>query len=185
MPTPLIGRVLLAAALAAAPAAQAQSSVYRWVGPDGTVHYSDTPPPPEAREVRERRMGAGASDAQLPYATREAMKRNPVTLYIGGDACGNPCREARALLAARGIPHAERNAELSAEDNAALRGLAGVAEVPFLLVGRTKLKGYDEDAWQAALDAAGYPRTVLPGQRRALQAGPPAPAGTAEAPGAR
>jgi hypothetical protein len=36
----------------------------------------------------------------------------------------------------------------------------GNLEVPTLFVGRELLKGYEEGAWDAALDNAGYPRSV-------------------------
>jgi hypothetical protein len=48
----------------------------------------------------------------------------------------------------------------------------GNLEVPTLLVGRELLKGYEEGAWDAALDNAGYPRGVA-GARPAPK---PAPA---------
>lgn len=38
--------------LALAPASLAET-VYRWVGPDGTVHYSGTPPPRSAKQAQE------------------------------------------------------------------------------------------------------------------------------------
>jgi len=43
-----------------------------------------------------------------------------------------------------------------------------------LMVGEANLKGFDESAWQAALDTAGYPRTALPNQPNP-RATPPAP----------
>ena len=173
MATRQISGFVLAAALAAGLAAQAQTDVYRWTDKDGKVHFSDTPPPEEARGVSQKRMGGGYVDqSQLPYATQVAMKRNPVTLYVGTQ-CGDPCASGRALLAARGVPFTERNAQANAAENEALRKVSGGLEVPFLLVGENKLKGYEEGAWNAALDAAGYPRTRLPGQPPATPATPP------------
>jgi len=50
-------------------------------------------------------------------------------------------------------------------------------------VGEQKVKGYDEDTWNSALDSAGYPRTRLPGQPVAASGSPPpAPAATPRAP---
>ncbi|HET9469596.1 MAG TPA: DUF4124 domain-containing protein, partial [Usitatibacter sp.] len=83
-----IAGAVLAAALAAGLAAQAQTNVYRWTDKDGKVHFSDTPPPEEAKSVSQKRMGGGyTEEAQLPYATQVAMKRNPVTLYTA-TGCG-------------------------------------------------------------------------------------------------
>ena len=149
-------------------AAVAQTSVYRWVDKDGKVHFSDTPPPQDARSSSQKTLGGGYVDqSQLPYATQVAMKKSPVTLYIGGD-CGEPCSEGRELLAKRGVPYTAKNAQTNAADQEALRKLVGALEVPALVVGETVLKGYSEASWNAALDAAGYPRTRAPGQ-------PPAP----------
>lgn len=154
------------AALAAALvlAAHAQTNVYRWTDKDGKVHFSDTPPPEDAKEASQKRMGGGgADDAPLPYATQVAARRNPVTLYTGTD-CGDLCAQGRALLDRRGIPYAEKDAQNNRADREALRKLVGSLEVPALIVGEMKTKGYDEDSWNSALDSAGYPRTRLPGQ---------------------
>jgi len=176
MQSRLMAGAVLAAALAASLASHAQTNVYRWVDQQGKVHFSDTPPPEEARSVSQKRMGGGyVEQSQLPYATQVAMKRNPVTLYTAKD-CGTPCERGRELLSNRGVPYSERNAQGSAADMEALRKLAGSLEVPLLSVGENTVKGYDEDTWNGALDAAGYPRTRLPGQ--------PMAAGTPPAPGA-
>ncbi|HEX3097617.1 MAG TPA: glutaredoxin family protein [Usitatibacter sp.] len=185
MATRHIAGAVLAAALAASLTIQAQTNVYRWTDKDGKIHFSDTPPPEEAKSVSQKRMGGGYVDQeQLPYATQVAMKRNPVTLYVGTQ-CGDPCASGRDLLANRGVPFTERNAQSSAAENEALRKASGGLEVPFLLVGESKLKGYDEGSWNAALDAAGYPRTRLPGQAPAVPASvaaqPPKPAAPAAA----
>ena len=178
MQSRLIAAVALAAAFAAATAAQAATNVYRWVDRDGKVHFSDTPPPPEeTKSVTQKSMGgASVDDASLPYATQMAMKRNPVTLYTAKD-CGTPCERGRDLLTNRGVPFSEKNALASNADLDALRKMTGGSgEVPFLVVGERKVKGYDEDTWNSTLDGAGYPRTRLPGQPVAASgAQPPAP----------
>ncbi len=80
-------------------------------------------------------MGGGYADStQLPYATQVAMQKSPVTLYTGGD-CGDPCEQGRDLLAKRGIPFSERDAQANAEDAEALKKLVGAIEVPVLTVG--------------------------------------------------
>ena len=151
-------------ALAIACAAQAQTNVYRWVDKDGKVHFSSEPPPVDAGNVTQKRMGGGFVDeAQMPFATRDAMKRNPVSLY-STNGCGDLCAQGRTVLNNRGIPYADKNPETNKADADALRKLVGALEMPVLVVGTRTLKGFDEDAWQSALDSAGYPRTKLPGQ---------------------
>lgn len=170
---------LAAAALLLPALAAAQANVYRWVDKDGKVHYSDTPPPEPQKNLTQKRIGGGYGEAtQLPYATQVAMQKSPVTLYTGSD-CGDPCKLGRDLLGKRGIPFAERDAQASAEDAEALKKLVGAADVPVLVVGASKVKGYEEGAWHSALDGAGYPRTALPGQ---VPPRPPAPPRKAETP---
>lgn len=156
-----IVHALCVAALAAALGAQAQSTIYRWVDKNGKVHFSDSPPA-DTSNVTQQRMGGGyVDDSQLPYATQQAMKKSPVTLFVSND-CGELCAQGRELLNRRGIPFSERNAQANAGDAEALRKLIGELQVPVLLVGESSLKGYSEETWQSALDGAGYPRTRLP-----------------------
>ncbi len=183
MKTATIALTCLVAALGFATLAAAQTNVYRWVDKDGKVHFSDAPPPADAKDASQRRMGGGgADDTQLPYATQLAARRNPVTLFTGTD-CGDPCVKARELLTGRGIPFTERDAQANPEDQEALKKLAGALDVPYLLIGSTKMKGYEEGSWQVSLDSAGYPRTRLPGQAPLRHAAPStAPAKPAESP---
>jgi glutaredoxin len=183
---PILALALAAAALAMT--AQAQTNVYRWTDKDGKVHFSDAPPPDDAKGASQRRFGGGpVDDTQLPYATQQAMKKSPVTLYTGTQ-CGAPCTQGRDLLARRGIPFSEKDAQNNAADQQALKKLVGALEVPVLVVGESKTKGYEEATWHAALDSAGYPRTRLPGQaplpQPAVPTAPPkAPAPENQQPG--
>ena len=155
---------LAAIMLVASTIAVAQSTVYRWVDKDGKVHFSDTPPQEQAKSVTQKTMGGTSLDiSQLPYATQVAMKKSPVTLYSGPE-CGDPCVSGRALLARRGIPFSERDAQRDVADAEALKKLVGALYVPVLVVGESSTKGFDEGSWNTALDGAGYPRSALPGQ---------------------
>jgi glutaredoxin len=159
---PSIAAATLAALLAFAGLAAAQSSVYRWVDKDGKVHFSDTPPA-DAKDLSQRRLG-GDVEQELPFASREAARRHPVTLYTA-KGCGDPCQQARALLSRRGIPYAERDPLVSTRDAESLAKIAGAMEVPLLVVGASNVKGFEEGQWNAALDGAGYPRALPPGVR--------------------
>lgn len=89
-------------------------------------------------------------DAANP-ALGEATRANPVTIEL--PACdysvfGKPetdCARGLAYLSKRGIDHSKRPAETLALD-----------------VGETRLQGFDEAAWTAALVAAGYPDKADP-----------------------
>ncbi|MGZ5087897.1 MAG: glutaredoxin domain-containing protein, partial [Usitatibacter sp.] len=170
---------IFAVSLAAPLLAGAQSTVYRWVDKDGKVQFSDAPPPPDAKDATQRRLGGGdVEPTPLPYATQAAAKRNPVSLYTA-TSCADACSRARDYLSERGIPFTEHDAQANPADRAALKDLIGSYQVPVLVVGTAKVKGFEEGLWSASLDEAGYPSTRLPGQpptRPTVSAPPPAPA---------
>lgn len=143
------------AAFAATPAAA--QSIYRSVGPDGRVTFSDREPTAARAAVTSEdvRAPGNASDA-LPYALRDVQARFPVTLYTGSDC--SPCASARALLTARGIPFTELSVQSNA-DIQALQSLSGQTQLPFATIGRQHLTGFAADEWRQYLDAAGYPQT--------------------------
>jgi hypothetical protein len=58
--------------------------------------------------------------------------------------------------------------------NDELKKLVGTNEVPALVVGRTPQKGFQEEAYDALLDSAGYPKGGTVPAR--AQAAPPPPA---------
>lgn len=135
--------------------------LFRWTDADGKVHYTDQPPPVSAKKVEEKKLDGGrATDvSELPYASRQAAKKSPVTLYAND--CGEPCTQAREHLLQRGVPFTSKNPQTSSDDAEALKKLAGGAYVPVLVVGGAVSKGYEKGAWDAALDTAGYPKNVL------------------------
>jgi glutaredoxin len=154
--------VLCLAAALAAPQANAQSTVYRWIDKDGKVQFGDNPPS-DAKSVTEKRVGGGPVDeGQVPYSTQVASLRNPVTLYASDD-CGELCVQGRELLTKRGVPYKEKDAKNGAVADE-VREMIGALQVPVLKVGPSALKGFSEELWQAALDQAGYAKTRTPGQ---------------------
>lgn len=168
-------RFLITAVIFLAFSALAQGgNLYRWVDQQGQVHYSDTPPPPSAKQVEKKRIkGVPSEDTtQLPYATQMAAKNFPVILYTTD--CGDACSNARNLLAKRGIPFSEKNAQQPDGQDELLKLLGGQLEVPVLKVGSNLVRGYEESQWQSALDIAGYPRNA--------GAAPPPPAAKPEPP---
>jgi hypothetical protein len=151
------------------PASAAQ--LYRWVDERGNVEWRDTPPPPNAKKVEQRKIGASTiQTGEMPYSLQQAVKNFPVTLWT--TSCGNTCDRARAHLVKRGVPHSERNPQSEIEAFKKIAG--GGMEVPLLLVGNNLLKGYLESAWDAALDAAGYPKTATIAVKPTITPPPPA-----------
>ena len=151
-------------------AAQAQA-LYRIVGPDGRVTYTDRPPADGTGTplgaAASARTGASGPAGQpgtgpdmramgnWPAPLRTAATRFPVTLY-SAEGCP-PCDEARRMLQRRGVPYTER--QVRTEDDARrLEQLTGGRLVPAATIGRQALSGYQEQDWQGWLDSAGYPR---------------------------
>jgi glutaredoxin len=156
MTTPRLLAFLPLAALALG-TVQAQG-LFKIVGPDGRVTFSDRPlPTSEGRAQPVNRDTGRASDPQLPFALRQVATRFPVTLFTAVN-CGEPCTMARSYLLRRGVPYAERVAN-SAEERESWVSVVGGAEMPTLLVGSQSLRGFAPAAWDETLDVAGYPRT--------------------------
>lgn len=146
----------------AAAAADAQT-LYRWTDPaTGRTVLSDLPPPPDVKATTREGTGADVSDAALPYATRTAAEKYPVTLFTGPD-CGGFCDQARTFLKGRGIPFREKSVS-NAEELEALKKLAGDTIVPVLTVGKEVQRGFASGPWDALLDLAGYPKTAPAGR---------------------
>lgn len=176
--TGLAGGLLL---LAMATGANAQE-VFRWVDKAGNVNYGDMlPPPAEVRSVQTKKLSDSVIEQDdVPFAVSTAMKNNPVTLYA--NSCGEACSNAKALLAKRGIPFSEKNPETDTVAAAALKEKVGSLPVPTIVIGANSLTGFDEEIWNTALNAAGYPRNNPNLRQGATKAGPKAPPPTAPAP---
>jgi hypothetical protein len=135
---------------------------YRWVTKAGETVYSDQPPPLGTR-FEKMEGGAGESAQTLPYATRLAQEKYPVTLYtVAG--CKNACVNARGLLNGRGVPFSEKSIASAEEFAKVAKEMGNENFVPALEVGSQKLPGFDAGAWNNLLDLAGYPKTVPPGR---------------------
>ena len=185
-------RHVVAAALVGLAAAWSVSAgaqqIFRIVGPDGRVTFSDRPPEDgKSKSSLAPVVGGNASGATLPFELRSPVQRYPVTIYTAANC--SACATARTFLSSRGVPYIERTVA-SNEDIEALARIAGSPTVPFATIGAQQLKGFSESEWGQFLDAAGYPKaSILPtGYRNpapsplvAVQA-PTAPRPAAEAP---
>lgn len=167
---PLLVASLMGLLATTASVANAQQ-VFRNVGPDGRVTFSDKPPADAAAASPRPGAPAGASAiGALPFELREVARKYPVTLFSAPN-CG-PCGAGRAFLSSRGIPFAEKTVS-TGEDVEALQRLAGEASLPLLTIGAQQIKGYSDGEWGQFLDAAGYPKSsVLPASYRNAAAVP-------------
>jgi hypothetical protein len=174
------GLVLVALVSVAAPVA----AQYKWRSAEGTIVYSDVPPPTGARLMNDRSVEESASaassapdatpDIPLPYELKVARDRFPVVLYTAPECV--PCASARQHLAARGVPFSERTISTSTDFDAFKgRGFADNS-FPAMTIGRDKLVGFESGAYDRLLNAAGYPRTShLPANYKQAAAEPMTP----------
>jgi glutaredoxin len=147
----------------------AADQFYRWVDGQGRVNYSDQPPPSSmAKQATQKSYKGSVIEGGESYALRQARERFPVTLFATTD-CGIPCEQAKGHLARRGIPYSSKDPSSDAEAQKALAAAGGKFRVPTLLVGTDKLEGYEEGAWNASLDRAGYPKSPAPGAKAAAK----------------
>jgi glutaredoxin len=160
-----------AVALLLACAASHAQQVYRSIGPDGKVTFSDRPPAAGAAAPVAGLEPTGSANAALPYELQQAVSRYPVVLYTAAQDCA-PCSAAKTLLQQRGVPFSERTIA-TPEDSDALQKISGRTDVPFATVGGQHLQGFSSTEWTQYLDAAGYPRqSQLPPNYRAAAARP-------------
>lgn len=154
-------KVLVATAVALLALPVCAQQMYRWVDKDGKVTYSDKPPQPGTAKVEQRRITGSVVETGGPdFSTQQAARNFPVTMYSAPN-CQALCTEARGALSRRGIPFTE----IAVTDEATrdqLKKVAGDTQVPVLVVGREVTKGFEISVWNAALDSAGYPKTVSP-----------------------
>lgn len=162
----LIQACLLGLGLAAASVLVFAQTTYRWVDKEGRTHYSDQPPPSDAKKVEERRIGSGnfVETSGPSYSLRKAQQDFPVSLFTSVD-CEPECKPARDFLAGRGIPFSEVVLKTQDDAIAFKRQFNAEVFVPSITVGSQKFKGFEQGAWTRLLDEAGYPKTAIPGQR--------------------
>jgi len=135
-------------------------AVYQWKDEAGKTVFSDQPPPDRRtseKNQKPRDIKSNVIDTSGPdFNLKKAIQQFPITLWV--NSCGEPCDEARQLLRKRRLPFATRNPLASQSDLNALRALSGETAVPVLQLGKQFEQGFDAGRWEAALDAAGYPK---------------------------
>jgi len=148
--------VVAATSAAAIACGAAIAQAYRWVDDQGRVHYTQTPPPPGAKDVQRKNLqqSGAAESADLPYATKLAAQNFPVKLYTQ-EKC-EACDRARASLVKRGVPFSEVNVASQKEVDE-VKAISGEANLPLVLVGKLHQSGFQEELLHGLLDTAGYP----------------------------
>lgn len=159
------------AALSALGGASPALALFKVVGPDGKVTYTDRQPEPNGQASAVKPVSEGAAAAvALPFELRQAMSKFPVTLYTK-DKCA-PCADGRAHLKSRGVPFVEKTVNTQTDAEAFQRA-EGTTQIPVLRIGGQQLLGFSSANWSAYLDAAGYPKkSTLPPNYRFSPAEP-------------
>lgn len=154
-------RALLALLPVLASLASPAWALYKVVGPDGRVTYTDRPPSDRPAKAL-KASGASQPTDGLPFELQQLVTRFPVTLFTGANC--TPCDAGRQLLQARGVPFVEKTVNTS-EDIRRFREEEGSSQLPTLRIGQKRLTGLLQAEWTAYLDAAGYPAsaTLPPG----------------------
>jgi glutaredoxin len=156
---PSLRLALLAAMLLVASQAGAQTT-YQWIDPKtGSTVISDQQPPPGTKQVLKRESDDSGGSQQMPYATRQAAEKFPVTLYTSAN-CAEGCKLARSLLSGRGVPFSEKMLKTQEEIAELGKQMGGEASVPSISVGRQNFQGFESGAWNNLLDLAGYPKSA-------------------------
>jgi glutaredoxin len=169
-------------------AATVNAQPYRWIDEKGRVQYSDTPPPPGAKDVQRKQLRDNVIGGQGSYELDQAMRESPVTLYSHPD-CKDQCQIARDTLNKRGIPFKEVVVDDQPKQDE-LKRVSGGINVPVMVVGAQVETTISAQAYDRVLDLAGYPRAGVarprsqaapppsPEEKAAETAQPPAPAET-------
>ena len=179
----MISRMLRALLIVMLVAPTAWAQQYRWVDEAGRVHYTDTPPPPSAKSAQKKNLKGNELGQQDSYEMTQAVRNAPVTLYTFTE-CQGPCQMARDVLNKRGVPFREKqvsNQQMLDE----LQKISGGTNVPVLVVGSQVEKTASPDAFNQALDVAGYPRAGVAKPRNQEAPPKPEPAQAPAAPAAK
>jgi glutaredoxin len=131
--------------------------IYRVVGADGRVQYTDKPPAGANAAAVKPRISSYSGEAVVtgsaPAGVKPAQARPEIRMYAT-DWCGY-CRKARAYFARNGIRYTELDVEKSEVARLEYRSM-GARGVPVILVGTQRMNGYSEERLAAMLKAAGY-----------------------------
>jgi len=139
----------------------ALAQTYKVVGPDGKITYTDKPPTASQIKAPANSPAVTPGANGVPYETRQAMTKYPVTLYTTKKC--SACDNARQALKRRGVPFNEFTVN-DDTDFAAYRSRFNATTFPGISVGSKNLAGFSPSDLSGYLDAAGYPaQTQLTG----------------------
>ena len=147
----------------ALPVHDAAAAIYKWVDKDGTVHFTDTPPPSEANakvvnpepnrlEGYGKTSDQGARDNKFKPAAKMPVPKAdlPIVEIFVTSWCGY-CKKAEAYFTKRNIPFVKYDVEKDQKAAQRKSSLTRSRGVPFVLIGDVGIPGYSEAAFDKAL----------------------------------
>lgn len=149
-------------------AAPAVAQVYTWEDEQGTVHFTEEPPPrtAKARKIPLERIappaerppparpaeapGGRAAAALAPRPSAPPRPAPPVLLYTTSWCPW--CQKARAWFSGRGVTLTESNIETDPRALERKLRLDGHRKVPTAVIGEKVVRGYAPEEYRAALE---------------------------------
>ncbi len=141
----------------------ASAAIYQWVDKDGTVHFTDTPPPSAAKakvvtpeqnnlEGYGGSPGQGGRNANLSPTVKPSVSEVdlPIVELFVTSWCGY-CKKAEAYFNKRNIPFVKYDIEKDLKAAQRKKSLSRSRGVPFVLIGDVGIPGYSEAAFDKAL----------------------------------
>lgn len=149
-----MNRLGIVAALMLISAPGMTQTLYKYVGPDGKVVYSDRPP--ESGRIEKTLHVQNLPNTVLPSATvgelnrlrkdaRPATSPAARTVMFTAAWCGY-CRKAKAYLAQHGVAYKEVDIE-TPEGKTAFATASSGNGIPFLLRNGEGIRGYSKEAY--------------------------------------
>lgn len=129
-------------------AQQAQAEIFKIIGADGKVSYSDQPPQSASAKTEKLNIQTFSGTPAVSAYNGSAGK----VMLLSAQWCG-VCKQAKAYLNSRKIAHEEWDIDQSDFARAKMKEV-GAKGVPVILVGKQKMVGFSPEGLDAMLKKA-------------------------------
>ncbi len=129
--------------------ATANAQMYKWVGNDGRIFYSDRPPPDrnaETIEFSSKTSKASVTKTNIDNTVGQSTSLKKAALkevvMYSASWCG-VCKKAKAYFESEGIPFKEYDIETSRKGRKDYKELNGTG-VPIIMVNNERMNGFSQ-----------------------------------------